>query len=192
MSGAVESRLAPGSNVLVLADRSDPEATATCYRLLTAPDADPATLNVVQVSCTRSPDQLVSEWNDHVGTPPGSFHVVSALGGPSLGDETPSGPEGVSVVSAHPSDLTGLAMRMRDSVEQGMAHDGPLTVGVDALTPLLEYNSVQSTYKFLHMFSGRLAEVSASTHFLLDPNACDEQTVHKLKTLVDDVVTLDG
>ena len=191
MSEPLDAEFKSGTNVLVLAERSDPKTTEACYRLLTVPDIDPGTLNVVQVSCTRPPKRLVSEWNEHVGTSPASFHVVSALGRPSLSTEDQSVPEGVSVASAHPSDLTGLAMRMRDTIENAIAHDGPLTVGVDALTPLLEYNSVKSTYKFLHMFSGRLAEVSASTHFLLDPNACDDQTVHKLKTLVDDVVTLD-
>jgi len=77
------------------------------------------------------------------------------------------------------------------TVKEGLSDDRPLTVGFDSLTPPLEYNDVPSTHKFRHVFTGRLAEVNAVTHFRLDPNAFEDKTVHELKTLVDHVHTVE-
>jgi len=191
MAESIDGAVAPGTNHFVLGDRMNPERTRLCYRLLTAPSVDPATINAIQVSYTKSADDLVAEWREHVGTLPANLYVVSTQSSRGLDDEAPAD-ENVTVVTAHPNDLTGLAMRLRDIVKEGLSDDRPLTVGFDSLTPLLEYNDVPSTYKFLHMFTGRLAEVNAVTHFHLDPNAFEDKTVHKLKTLVDHVHTVEG
>ncbi|WP_135805548.1 DUF7504 family protein [Halorussus marinus] len=190
MADAPDGAVGPGTNHLVLSDRMNPERVRLCYRLLTAPSVDPSEINVIQVSYTKSAEDIVAEWREHVGTLPANLYVVATQSSRGLNDESPV-EENVTVVTAHPNDLTGLAMRLRDIVKEGLSDDRPLTVGFDSLTPLLEYNDVQSTYKFLHMFTGRLAEVNAVTHFHLDPNAFEDKTVHKLKTLVDQIHSLE-
>ncbi|MBO4248781.1 hypothetical protein IL252_13235 [Halomicrobium sp. IBSBa] len=47
---------------------------------------------------------------------------------------------------------------------------------------------MQAAFKFLYMFTGQLRSVDAVAHFHLDPNAVDDQTVHRLKPVFDDAV----
>lgn len=187
MAGSTERALSAGTNALVLAPAVSDGKRSACGSLLGA--ADPADLEVLRVSYTRSPEALVDEWRSERGGLPRRMHVVRVrerMGSPeaSLGADA----DAVTVAAANPNDLTGIAMRLRDAVSTVDPSEGTFVVCFDSVTSLLQYGDVESTYKFLHMLTGQLKDVGARAHFHLDPAAVDDRTVARVRSVFDEVV----
>ena len=51
------------------------------------------------------------------------------------------------------------------------------------------YSDLQTVFRFLHVFTGRLQSVDALGLFAIDSTAHDDQTMNTLKQLFDGIVT---
>jgi hypothetical protein len=60
---------------------------------------------------------------------------------------------------------------------------------VHSLSTLLMYSNLQTVFRFLHVFTGRIQSVGALGLFAIDSTAHDEQTMNTLKQLFDGVIT---
>ncbi|MFC7077248.1 DUF7504 family protein [Haloarcula halophila] len=176
----------PGTNVLVLAPSLGEAKRAACLNLLAPGDLD--TLDVLRITYSSSPRELVDEWlADHEELPGrmGIIDVGDRAGVGSAGDTDL--PEGVFVTDANPNDITGLGMRLNNYLND-VPEESQLVVCFDSLTELLQFADVQSAFKFLHMFTGQLRQVDAVGHFHLDPGAHDDQVISRLKPVFDDAI----
>ncbi|MBX0323739.1 hypothetical protein EGH21_11940 [Halomicroarcula sp. F13] len=175
----------PGTNVLVSAPSLSASKHETCLDLL-AP-APPEQLDVLRVTYSASPAELVADWRDHHGELPARMGIVVVGDQAGLREEDHDVPDSVFVTTANPNDPTGLGMRLNNYLtdhEEGIQ----LVACFDSLTELLQFVDVQSAFKFLHMLAGQLREVDAVGHFHVDPAAHDDQTISRLKPLFDDAV----
>ncbi|WP_276272877.1 DUF7504 family protein [Haloarcula litorea] len=182
----MDARFQPGTNVLVTAPSLSSEKRTTCHDLL---DAGPAgSLDVLRVTYSGRPAELVAEWRERHGSLPGRMGivVVGDQAGMASDGETDL-PESVFVTTANPNDITGLGMRLNNYLSDRES-DRQLVACFDSLTELLQFADIQSAFKFLHMFAGQLREVDAVGHFHIDPAAHDRQTLSRLKPLFDDAV----
>lgn len=181
-----------GENVLVVGDELEREPTESYLQLLASPVERPGELNLVRVVYTSSLSELCEMWTETVGGPPNHLHVIRAqdrqLGAVDEGDV----PGWLSTTAINPNDLTGLAIRVRDALSELTTDSTRLSLGFDSLTPLLQYNDVTATYKFLHLVTGQLSQANATSAFRLDPRAFDDRTVNKLRSLFDDEVRIEG
>jgi len=176
-----------GTNVLVMAPSLSDGKRTTCLELQGG--APLAELDVLQVSYSSSPAELVTGWRDHHGGLPGRMGIIvvgDQPGGYRNDDELP---EQVFATTANPNDITGLGMRLNNYLNDGDG-DRQLVACFDSMTEMLQFADMQPVFKFLHMFTGQLREAGAIGHFHLDPGAHDEQTISRLKPLFDDATVV--
>jgi hypothetical protein len=180
---------APGTNVIVLAPSLSDEKRTACLDLL---EAGPVgRLDVLHVTYSGAPADLVDQWRDHHGELPGRMGIVVVGDQPGQHPGGDSVPENVFVTTANPNDITGLGMRLNNYLNDH-DEDSRLVVCFDSMTEMLQFAELQPVFKFLHMFAGQLREADAVAHFHIDPGAHDTQTISRLKPLFDDSVDLTG
>ncbi|MFB6163899.1 MAG: hypothetical protein ABEJ31_01960 [Haloarculaceae archaeon] len=117
--------------------------------------------------------------------------VVGSGGGVGArGPEPPADSYHVHQVT-DPADLTGLGMALNRCLAEWADPDVQLALCFDSLSILLQYADLERVFRFLHMITGRLAEVAATSHFHLDPAAHDAQTIAQLSQVFDSRVEVD-
>lgn len=218
-----ETRDAAG--VLVLRPRSAFGSDPTCRRLL-AGDSRP--ISLFGVSFSRSPARWYDDWVTALGGPPANAAVVTTPD--RVGDGTPDAVDVETVPT--PADLTGIGLRATqytsswtgrdglgngsgdaldasrgDDVSDGSDAGADVVVSVDSLDLLLQYTSLESLYRFLHVLVGRLdtlgfdgrgdsgpdgPHLGARGLFFLDPTTQDEATVTTLESLFHAVLSYEG
>ena len=93
--------------------------------------------------------------------------------------------------ASSPVDMTGIGIKLSE-VLQSFTGDRGLEqnrIMVHSLSTLLMYSNLQTVFRFLHVFTGRIQSVDALGLFAIDSTAHDEQTMNTLKQLFDGVVT---
>ena len=177
----------PGTNVLVMAPSLSDGKRTNCLELQAGAPLDE--LDVLRVSYSDSPGELVAEWRDHHGGLPARLGIIivgDQPGGYRNDDELS---EQVFATTANPNDITGLGMRLNNYLNDG-DRDRQLVVCFDSMTEMLQFAELQPVFKFLHMFTGQLRETDAVGHFHLDPGAHEDRTISRLKPLFDDAIDL--
>ena len=193
-NGSLQNDVESGACVLLLAPSIHASTEEACLNLLSP--ASPRDENVLWVTYTRTPDACIQDWLSHAGERPRNMRFVSvgettrSASARAGGDVAPNSGETVETLSS-PGDLTGLGITLSEILKE-WSGDGNETVACfDSLTALLQYADLQSVYKFLHVLTGRFDAADVTSHFHLDPEACDQQTVSTLTSLFDTVVELD-
>jgi DNA-binding response OmpR family regulator len=99
----------------------------------------------------------------------------------------------VEVVSINnPNDVTRLGILSTKTLDDWQALDGEIAVSLDPLDVLFRYKSVEGTFRFLHIFLGKLSAGGAVSSFFVNPSASDPQAVNTLKPLFDHILTVDA
>jgi len=182
-----QSTVKPGTNVLVLAPSLSEEKETTCLDLQAA--GPPERLNVLRISYSGAPEELVTQWRDQHGELPARMGLVTVGDQPGHHRNGADLPDPIFVTTANPNDITGLGMRLNNYLNDH-DDDSQLVACLDSMTEMLQFADLQPVFKFLHMFAGQLRDADAVAHFHLDPGAHDDQTVSRLKPLFDDAVDL--
>jgi KaiC/GvpD/RAD55 family RecA-like ATPase len=90
-----------------------------------------------------------------------------------------------------PVDMTGIGIQLSEVLEEfyrrrNVEHN---RVMLHSLSTLLMYSDLQTVFRFLHVFTGRLQSVDGLGLFAIDSTSHDDQTMNTLKQLFDGVVT---
>jgi len=93
--------------------------------------------------------------------------------------------------TSSPVDMTGVGIKLSETLESFYGtHDVEKTrVMVHSLSTLLMYSDLQTVFRFLHVFTGRIQSVDGLGLFCIDATAHDDQTMNTLTQLFDGVVT---
>ena len=186
--------LADASNVLVLS--SDDAATdELCHELVSA--GDPGATNVLIATYTRSPDECMRRWVDHVGRRPANLKIVSVGDGTrslAVPNASTAGPPTASLVDtvASPADLTGLGITLSEQLRAWSGDGNDVALCFDSVSELLHAVDTQTAFRFLHVLTGRFNSVDASAHYHLDPAQFDARTVDTIAALFDAAIEHDG
>ena len=94
--------------------------------------------------------------------------------------------------ASSPVDLTGIGIELSELLralyqKRGIRRNRIL---LHSLSTLLMYSDLQTVFRFLHVFTGRVQSADALGVFVIDSSAHDEQTVSTLKQLFDGIVTV--
>lgn len=146
--------------------------------------------NVLCVSLTQSADERFGLLRDGLAETPGRVCVVS--GADRYSSETTTGADGESTtlsvsVVRDPSDLPRLGMTISRAVDDWTDDDA--VACFHSLTALLQYAEPKRVFRFVHLLQNRL---DATTHYHMDAEAHDRQTVATLRPLFDAVVEYDA
>jgi KaiC/GvpD/RAD55 family RecA-like ATPase len=93
--------------------------------------------------------------------------------------------------TSSPVDMTGIGIKLSEVLQsfyqdQGIERNRVLLY---SLSTLLMYADLQTVFRFLHVFTGRIQSVDGLGVFAIDDSAHDDQTMNTLKQLFDGIVT---
>ena len=130
--------------------------------------------------------RAAARWAETTDTPVSRLGVVSCHGG--RGD--PPTALGATTCVSRPNDLTGLGIQYSKLIHSFA--DGPrgrLRVGLDSVSTLLMYcDDVQTVYRFLHTFTGRIRSTGQLGVFVVNPEMHDDRVLNVVTQPFDGVV----
>jgi len=95
--------------------------------------------------------------------------------------------------TSSPVDMTGIGIELSNFLEAFYKDRGieRNRIMLHSLSTLLMYSDLQTVFRFLHVFTGRLQSVDGLGLFCIDSSAHDAQTMNTLKQLFDGIVELE-
>jgi KaiC/GvpD/RAD55 family RecA-like ATPase len=92
--------------------------------------------------------------------------------------------------TSSPVDMTGVGIKFSELLEEFYEHQGVEhnRVFLDSLSTLLMYSDLQTVFRFLHVFTGRVQSVDGLGLYAIDSSAHDDKTMNTLKQLFDGVI----
>jgi KaiC/GvpD/RAD55 family RecA-like ATPase len=98
----------------------------------------------------------------------------------------PSPSDDVAYASS-PKDMTGIGIQLSEFLEGFYKERGVRRnrILLHSLSTLLMYSNLQTVFRFLHVFTGRVQSADALGVFVIDSTAHDQQTMSTLKQLFD-------
>ncbi len=93
--------------------------------------------------------------------------------------------------ASSPVDMTGIGIKLSEFL-QNFYQDRNIErnrVMLHSLSTLLMYSDLQTVFRFLHVFTGRIQSVGGLGVFSIDATSHDDQTMNTLKQLFDGVIT---
>ncbi|PSQ17181.1 recombinase RecA [Halobacteriales archaeon QS_8_69_26] len=95
--------------------------------------------------------------------------------------------------ASSPVDMTGIGIKLSEFIEEFYEGRGIRRnrILLHSISTLLMYSNLQTVFRFLHVFTGRVQSASALGLYVIDETAHDGQTMNTLKQLFDGVVTVD-
>ncbi len=94
--------------------------------------------------------------------------------------------------ASSPTDMTGIGIKLSEFLQtfhrdQGIEKN---RIMVHSLSTLLMYADLQTVFRFLHVFTGRIQSVDGLGVFCIDSTSHDNQTMNTLTQLFDGVIEL--
>jgi KaiC/GvpD/RAD55 family RecA-like ATPase len=125
----------------------------------------------------------------HGGNDPDRFGVVDCVT-ESQGDEEQNG---TVKFASSPSDMTGIGVKVSSFLKEFHEERGiqDNRVFVDSVSTLLTHSSLETVFRFLHVFTGRIRSVDGFGVFFYDPVAHGEREYSTLRQLFDGVVEVE-
>jgi len=92
--------------------------------------------------------------------------------------------------TSSPVDMTGIGIKLSSFLEAFYKDRGirQNRVMVHSLSTLLMYSDLQTVFRFLHVFTGRIQSVDGLGLYCIDSTAHDDQTMNTLKQLFDGII----
>jgi KaiC/GvpD/RAD55 family RecA-like ATPase len=111
--------------------------------------------------------------------------VTKSLGGAGL--ET----ESIKIASS-PLDLTGIGVKISQFFEDFLIKKKILKtqLHINSLSTILMYSNIQTVFRFMHVFTGRIKVIEALGIYVIESGMHDEQTITTLKQLFDGVIEI--
>jgi KaiC/GvpD/RAD55 family RecA-like ATPase len=89
--------------------------------------------------------------------------------------------------ASSPKDMTGIGIQLSEFLEGFYQERGVKRnrILLHSLSTLLMYSNLQTVFRFLHVFTGRVQSAEALGVFVIDSTAHDKQTMSTLRQLFD-------
>ena len=140
---------------------------------------------------TREPATHILEWfKEHNLTLPmpriGIIDCVIKIPG-----ETEVENDSIKIVSS-PVDLTGIGVKisqffdefyMKKNIQKNQLH-------INSLSTILMYSNIQTVFRFMHVFTGRIKVAGALGIFVIESGMHDEKDIITLKQLFDGMIEI--
>jgi KaiC/GvpD/RAD55 family RecA-like ATPase len=136
----------------------------------------------VYVTTERSAREVLEEYEDYDTSRFGVVDCVSE----SQGLEDTERKEKVRFASS-PSDMTGIGIEVSDLLEEFWENRGieRNRVCLESVSTLLMYSNLETVFRFLHVFTGRVRSIDGLGLFFIKPGMHDEKEFSTLRQLFD-------
>jgi KaiC/GvpD/RAD55 family RecA-like ATPase len=97
--------------------------------------------------------------------------------------------ENVKIASC-PVDLTGIGVKISQFLEEFLIkkHVQKTQLHINSLSIILMYSNIQTVFRFLHVFTGRIKAAGAFGIYVIDQGMHDEHAIVTLKQLCDGIM----
>jgi KaiC/GvpD/RAD55 family RecA-like ATPase len=182
---ALGTEVDPGSNVLVT---GPPLSGKRGLALDVLAEGTRNGEGAIMVTTKDSGDRLLSQFEkreQYEGRPVAVVDTVTRQQG--VGDVRDS--DRVKYTSS-PVDMTGIGIKLSSFLETFYTDRGirKNRVMVHSPSTLLMYSDLQTVFRFLHVFTGRIQSVDGLGLYCIDSTAHDDQTMNTLKQLFDGII----
>jgi KaiC/GvpD/RAD55 family RecA-like ATPase len=94
--------------------------------------------------------------------------------------------------ASSPVDLTGIGVRISQFLEKFLVKKNihKIQLHMNSLSTILMYSNIQTVFRFIHIFTGRIKEAGALGIFVMDSGMHDEHTINTLKQLFDGILEI--
>lgn len=94
------------------------------------------------------------------------------------------------MMTSSPNDMTGIGIKVSAFLEEYWKEKGIKNnrIALNSISTLLMYSDLQTVFRFLHVFTGRVKSVDALGMYIIDSEMHDQQAYSTLKQLFDSVV----
>lgn len=176
--------LEPGTNVLF----AGPRAQAREMALDVLERGIDHGSGAIVVTATDSAETVLEERSLRDGDSVGVVDCVTRQRGVGVVENDPR----ISYVSS-PADVTGIGIELSAFLEAFDERNVDGTrVLLDSISTLLAHAELETVFRFLHVFTGRVRSSDAVGLYVVDPTSQDAQTMATLEQLFDDVIECDG
>jgi KaiC/GvpD/RAD55 family RecA-like ATPase len=145
----------------------------------------------IVVTTKDGADRVVTDFADVSGAPDATVGVVDCVTKQQgMGDRRESD---LVRYASSPNDLTGIGIELSELL-RALYEQRDVTrnrILLHSLSTLLMYSDLQTVFRFMHVFTGRVQSADALGVFVVDSTAHDEQTVSTLKQLFDGVISIE-
>ncbi|MCT9096439.1 recombinase RecA [Haloarchaeobius sp. HME9146] len=95
--------------------------------------------------------------------------------------------------ASSPVDMTGIGIKLSEFLEEFYEVRGHRKnrILLHSVSTLLMYSDLQTVFRFLHVFTGRVQSADALGVYIIDSTAHDDQTMNTLKQLFDAVIEVE-
>jgi KaiC/GvpD/RAD55 family RecA-like ATPase len=186
LAPALDATVEPGTNLLV----SGPPLTgkrALALDLLA--QGTERGEGAIVVTTKDSADRVLGQYGERIDYETEPVAVVDCVTRQQgVGDVSET--ESVKYASS-PVDMTGIGIKLSEVLQAFTTNRGieRNRITIHSLSTLLMYSNLQTVFRFLHVFTGRIQSVDALGLFAIDSTAHDQQTMNTLKQLFDGVIT---
>ena len=181
-----DAELDPGTNLLI---SGPPLAGKRRIALDILANGTEQEEGAIVVTTKDSGDKILSEYEKRIGdlegAPIGVVDCVTKQRGVSNVDDSPR-----LKYASSPVDMTGIGIKLSEFLQEFYERRG-LTqnrVLLHSVSTLLMYSDLQTVFRFLHVFTGRVQSANALGLYVIDSTAHDDQTMSTLKQLFDGVI----
>jgi len=111
--------------------------------------------------------------------------VTKTLGGASVENEN------IKIASS-PVDLTGIGVKISQFFEEYFMKKNirKTQLHINSLSTILMYSNIQTVFRFLHVFTGRIKAAGSLGIYVLESGMHDEQAISTLKQLFDGMIEI--
>ncbi|KZN24035.1 recombinase RecA [Haladaptatus sp. R4] len=170
--------VSPGTNLLVAGPPMTGKRRLTFDVLAHGDDS-----GTIIVTTKSTGKQVLSEYESRRtdgDSPIGIVDCVSKQQGMN-----PGRVDGIEFASS-PVDMTGIGIKLSEFLQR--FYDSGVRsnrIAFDSLSTLLMYSNLQTVFRFLHVFTGRVQSAEALGLFVIDSSAHDAKTMSTLRQLFD-------
>ncbi|MEY7850812.1 RAD55 family ATPase [Natrarchaeobius sp. A-rgal3] len=183
-----ETEIDPGTNVLI----AGPPMTGKrriAFDILKS-GANRGDGSIV-VTTKDSAQKVLEEFTDTLETENANIGVVDCVTkqrGMGTVDDDPR----IKYTSS-PIDMTGIGIKLSEFLQKFYEDRGVTEnrVLMHSVSTLLMYSDLQTVFRFLHVFTGRIQSADALGVYVIDSTAHDDQTMNTLKQLFDGIIEVE-
>ncbi len=181
-----DATLEPGTNVLITGPPMTGKRDIALEILASGATRGDGT---IIVTTKDSATKILSSFSDTVGESSdhdvGVVDCVTKQRGIGTVDDDPR----IKYASS-PVDMTGIGIKLSEFLQEFYEVRGHTEnrILLDSVSTLLMYSNLQTVFRFLHVFTGRIQSAGALGVYVIDSTAHDEQSMNTLKQLFDAVI----
>lgn len=132
--------------------------------------------------------RIRADYADYSGADAGPIGIVDCV--TKQQGMPPADADELNRYVSSPVDLTGIGIELSELLQQFYRARGVTEnrILLHSLSTLLMYSDLQTVFRFLHVFTGRVQSADSLGVFVIDDSAHDTQTIGTLKQLFDGII----